>query len=176
VFRLRASDCYRVKQDGGAWLNMTEIRGISSGKPVFPTCCLPRSATQKRYNSQFPRTGLQFTRQENCMQVRKIFLLLIMSGLMSWASGCATSSTTAHKTASTAKPATHAPMLAVLDQFAVPDVPAKGPAEADPIPHSWPDPTGDPPTDPQPIESCRATASPSIPCSTRARAITHSFW
>jgi hypothetical protein len=35
-------------------------------------------------------------------------------------------------------------MASVLDQFMAPDIPAQGPAEAPPIPHSWPDPTSVP--------------------------------
>jgi hypothetical protein len=34
-----------------------------------------------------------------------------------------------------------APLLAVLDQFTAPDVPARGTEEGPPIPHHWPDPT-----------------------------------
>jgi hypothetical protein len=77
------------------------------------------------------------------MQV-KLFFPLVAASLVLWASGCATTSTATHKAAAATGPATSAPMLAVLDQFTAPDIPAKGPAEADPIPHSWPDPTADP--------------------------------
>ena len=33
------------------------------------------------------------------------------------------------------------PLFAVIPQFTAPDVPARGPAEAEPIPRSWPEPT-----------------------------------
>jgi hypothetical protein len=35
------------------------------------------------------------------------------------------------------------PLAAVLEQFASPKVPVRGPAEAEPIPHNWPDPTAE---------------------------------
>jgi hypothetical protein len=46
-----------------------------------------------------------------------------------------------HATVTTAPAPNPTPMLAVLDQFSAPNIPAQGPAEAAPIPHNWPDPT-----------------------------------
>jgi hypothetical protein len=40
-------------------------------------------------------------------------------------------------TAADAPPPSGAPLLAILDQFSAPDVPARGPKEAPPIPHYW---------------------------------------
>src|SRR5882762_6875411 len=43
-----------------------------------------------------------------------------------------------------ARPAAASPLFGVLDQFTAPDVPTKGPAEANPIPHTWPEPSSVP--------------------------------
>jgi hypothetical protein len=46
-----------------------------------------------------------------------------------------------HRLPAPAGPAASSPLASVLDQFADPAVPARGPAEAEPIPRSWPEPT-----------------------------------
>ena len=44
-----------------------------------------------------------------------------------------------------------APLLGILDQFTSPQVPQRGPAESEPIPRNWWDPTTQPSTQPAPI-------------------------
>ncbi|HXU50048.1 MAG TPA: hypothetical protein VN727_13470, partial [Candidatus Binatia bacterium] len=39
------------------------------------------------------------------------------------------------------RPVLAQPMLAVLGEFTGPAIPVRGPEEAAPIPHSWPEPT-----------------------------------
>jgi len=76
---------------------------------------------------------------------RNFFCSLVLAvGLILCISGCATTSTTAHKAVAATSSVNAWPMLGMFGQFTTSDVPVKGPAEADPIPHSWPDPTGDP--------------------------------
>ncbi|HTL06067.1 MAG TPA: hypothetical protein VL241_09995, partial [Gemmatimonadales bacterium] len=46
-----------------------------------------------------------------------------------------------HRLPAPAAPANPSPLAATLAQFTDPAVPARGPAEAEPIPRSWPEPT-----------------------------------
>lgn len=62
-------------------------------------------------------------------------------GLALFASACHKVS---RKTGIVAQPLPAAPLLALLDQFSAPGVPAMGPSEADPIPRNWPEPTSIP--------------------------------
>src|SRR5258706_8028250 len=88
------------------------------------------------------------TQKEGSMQDRRPvcgrFISCLMCGctlLMLWIGGCAAKTTTRHD----------ASLLKVLDQFTAADVPERGPAEIDPGPRSWWDPTTVPSTQPAPI-------------------------
>src|SRR4051812_24364342 len=61
--------------------------------------------------------------------------MLRLSLVVLVAAGCS------HRLPAPAGPAASSPLASVLDQFADPAVPARGPAEAEPIPRSWPEPT-----------------------------------
>jgi len=61
-------------------------------------------------------------------------------GLLLFISGCHSKA----QTSATPTAAPALPMLPVLDQFTAADIPAAGPTEAPPIPHSWPDPASSP--------------------------------
>ena len=68
------------------------------------------------------------------------FAVTPVLGLMLGASGCVRN----YPKGAVAARAAASPLLGVLDQFTAPDVPAKGPAEANPIPHTWPEPSSVP--------------------------------
>jgi len=68
------------------------------------------------------------------------FAVTPVLGLMLGASGCVRN----YPKGAVAARAAASPLLGVLDQFTAPDVPAKGPAEANPIPHTWQEPSSVP--------------------------------
>jgi len=75
------------------------------------------------------------------MRSQSLVCTWIAAPIVLFVSGCA--ETLQKKTAATESLPTP-PALSVLNQFTARGVPTKGPAEADPIPRNWPDPTNTP--------------------------------